>query len=384
MSLQATLWLFLFFEHGVELFAIPTEPSSFNCLTGLNRTLLTWSPRKRAWCCLHKGRGCLADVPSILVPTNSEPYDCQAGYSLPSRTWWSQGKRDWCCKSHHIDCPTKAPAVLVSPTTTTILMAPQTAQHQTTFNCKDGRPTWSWSQEKQFSCCFYQMRGCWPGSPPPGSVKTTNAIEIPATTFPLAPTTTTTYFLCRVEDWNIERRMSADERQWCCRHQGYGCSTTTTSALVVLTTTQEKIESASSALSDGNQDMRAPWRVEEPGHLSDQNPQTLDNFFPQLKFDASHVRLAWSRRTWTIALASAACALCALRALVGRPWPRNCCCHLFATLQGVLSHLQPRSHRCAGYLRLDAAAAALERCGELRESTSPRLRITLQQDCTEA
>jgi len=223
-------------------------------------------------------------------------------------------------------------------------------------------------------------------------------MEIPATTFPLAPTTTTTYFQCRAEDWNIERRMSQGEKQWCCRHRGYGCPTSTTSTLVVLTTTQEELESTSlphssvnaTALNDGIQDVRLrfapvkPGTTQEPEYSADQAQQTMNNFFPQMKFDASHVRLAWSRRTWTIALASAACGLCALRGLVGRPSPRNCCCHLTANLQAVLNHMQPRSRRCAGYLRLDAAAAALDRCGEVYESTSPRLLTTLQHERTEA
>jgi len=274
-------------------------------------------------------------------------------------------------------------------------MAPQTTQHQKAYNCKDG-PDWSWSQEKQFWCCFYQTRGCWPGSPPPGFVRPTKPLEVPATTFPLAPTTTTTYFQCLAEDWNIERRMSANEKQWCCRHRGYGCptTTTTTSTFVVLTTSQEEIESTNSTnfsvnatvLSDGIRDIRArfatvtPWTAQGARHSADQAHQTLSNFFPQMKFDANHVRLAWSQRTWTIALASAACALCALRALLARPSPRNRCCHLYAKLKAVLD----RSRRCGGYLSLDAAAAALDRGGEMYESTSPQLLAALQQDCTDA
>jgi len=338
--------------------------------------LRRWSPRKRDWCCFHESRGCLEDVPSVSVATSSEPYDCQAGYSLPSRTWWSEAKRDWCCKSHHIDCPTKAPPVVVWTTTT--LRVPQSSRRQKAYDCKDG-PAWYWPQEKQFWCCFYQTIGCWPSEP----------VDVPATTFPLAPTTTTTYFQCFFADWNVERRMTAAEKKWCCQHRGYGCPTTTTSTSFVLITMQERNEATNSTnasvntttLSDSIQDIRnrfAPmkpaWIAEDPGYSQDQTRQALNDFFPQMKFNASHVRLAWSQRTWTIAMASAACALCALRALLARPSPRSCCCHFSAKLQALLDNLQPRSRRCAGYLQLDAAAAALDSCGE----------AALQHDGTEA
>lgn len=111
----------------------PSPPAEdFDCIAGLATWKDTWSENKKAWCCLHSGRGC---------PKQEGKFDCVAGYA----NWevgWSLDKKAWCCQHHKRGCPPQMTSV--------------------PYNCNAGFPNWKdgWSPKKKDWCCRNTGRGC--------------------------------------------------------------------------------------------------------------------------------------------------------------------------------------------------------------------------------
>mmetsp|Transcript_27540 Transcript_27540/g.77900 ORF Transcript_27540/g.77900 Transcript_27540/m.77900 type:complete len:701 (+) Transcript_27540:1-2103(+) len=66
------------------------HPATFNCEVLYVEQVATWSPEKRAWCCVHAERGC-------------EEFDCSLNLPDGERSW-SDDKKTWCCKHDGRGC----------------------------------------------------------------------------------------------------------------------------------------------------------------------------------------------------------------------------------------------------------------------------------------
>mmetsp|Transcript_21482 Transcript_21482/g.40995 ORF Transcript_21482/g.40995 Transcript_21482/m.40995 type:complete len:554 (+) Transcript_21482:101-1762(+) len=110
----------------------PSSEKDFDCIAGLATWKDTWSENKKAWCCLHTGRGC---------PKTDGKFDCVAGYAKWA-TSWSLDKKAWCCQHHKRGCPPQMTSV--------------------PYNCNAGFPKWKngWSSKKKEWCCRNTGRGC--------------------------------------------------------------------------------------------------------------------------------------------------------------------------------------------------------------------------------
>jgi len=97
----------------------------------------SWPPRKRAWCCRRKGKGC-GPVPAQAKTETSghqmnqdgQGYDCLAGFS-DWQNRWSQPKQHWCCTREKKGC---------------------------VYECEGS--SYDWSYMRRSWCCANRHRGC--------------------------------------------------------------------------------------------------------------------------------------------------------------------------------------------------------------------------------
>jgi len=68
---------------------------SFDCNTGFDTWVVSWSLKQSEWCCKHAGRGCPG--------ANSSAFSCQVR-GLGGFEDWSPYELDWCCLHRRIGC----------------------------------------------------------------------------------------------------------------------------------------------------------------------------------------------------------------------------------------------------------------------------------------
>lgn len=129
--------------------AVPTPPP-FDCNENYkpdyHYLLQQWPLPKRQWCCVHARRGCAPPQPNPApaapaVATTSKPFDCTAGYSN-WKVGWSVAKISWCCTNEHKACSGKA--------------------SHGSIDCSQGYSSWraSWGPVKKTWCCQHEGKGC--------------------------------------------------------------------------------------------------------------------------------------------------------------------------------------------------------------------------------
>lgn len=162
-----------------------TAAAGYDCKAGHSHWQREWPLRKKVWCCAHEGRGCPEKSPAP-VSSTSEPYKCtDAEDQIAS---WRPSQRVWCCAQHNLGCPGKVSSL--------------------PYDCHMGLSHWrtAWASEKKTWCCFHQRLGC--------------------------PTITAHYDCTEgtVRQWELPKQV------WCCDRAPVrmsGCPSTTT-----MTTTQ--------------------------------------------------------------------------------------------------------------------------------------------------
>lgn len=202
---------------------VSAPPVPYDCL---DDSAQTWDGTKTKWCCGILGEGCLTTTAA--TTTNSQRFDCQAGWAN-SQAGWSPEKMGWCCAQAGRGCTTMS--LTTQPVTTTITTitttttatsttitttttsktktatssTTQTATSTSTtsprFDCQAGFRNWQfgWSDEKKTWCCKRTGKTC--------------AIL----------RSTSTPFNCVVGLKHWETTWSVPHKVWCCRNFGKGC-----------------------------------------------------------------------------------------------------------------------------------------------------------------
>lgn len=176
---------------------------------------ISWSERKKDYCCRWEGKGCPftttpSTSPNLIETTTNPPTPPPFTTTTPFITtrWvdpncavdpiytWSQFKKDWCCKNHHVGCP---------GTTTSPFPAPAPPPGPVDpYNCADGWANWQagWSVAKKGWCCKVHHKGCSDGG---GCVTTSKPYD------------------CMAGLANWQAGWSIGKKAWCCTNEGKGC-----------------------------------------------------------------------------------------------------------------------------------------------------------------
>jgi len=165
-----------------------TSTSPFDC----GATDVSWSPRQKAWCCLHEN----------ICPHDGDDDDYDCGVGLAHwRSLWSDSKKEWCCKHYHRGCD---------------------------FDCRAGLLTWKtgWSTKKKAWCCQHKGFGCLGAASPSYDCSAGSSSSWPAAKrdwcckFEHEGCVTNDIYNCSVptHGW------SDQQSDWCCRHKNSGCA----------------------------------------------------------------------------------------------------------------------------------------------------------------
>lgn len=175
------------------------ESHEFNCKLGIENWRLSWPDKKKRWCCLHRGAGCLAGMvrastttttttrptraPRTIAPVTpspalSQPFNCEEGLEKWGKMWHKE-KRAWCCKHEGRACDTST----VLPTTTA---APPE------FRCLEEK-TVEWTRNERKWCCDKHAKGCKPS------------------------------YDCLKGYFNWKVAWSREKVKWCCEHEERAC-----------------------------------------------------------------------------------------------------------------------------------------------------------------
>mmetsp|Transcript_62195 Transcript_62195/g.181580 ORF Transcript_62195/g.181580 Transcript_62195/m.181580 type:complete len:410 (-) Transcript_62195:77-1306(-) len=167
-------------------------PNKYDCTAERGDWQQTWSPSKKAWCCLYNNFGCSESY--------AGQYDCNADF-LDWVKHWSKDKQVWCCLHTRRGCPTAGPHAAGEPDGAS-------SRRETTslpFYCTVGLINWQlgWSAHKKRWCCAHEGRGC-----------RNQQEEEPLDAV---------IFNCNTGYSNWKHGWSSMKAAWCCKHHFVGC-----------------------------------------------------------------------------------------------------------------------------------------------------------------
>jgi len=164
--------------------------ATFDCSAGLARWESAWSKPKKQWCCDRMQIAC-------------SPFNCHEDVDA-WHSKWSGEKKSWCCKSAGIGCAKHGSSSHASAA----------LDNEAAYECSSHIQDWSAGQEAW--CCQHAGRGCTSSSKPPLTASKTPP-----------PTTTRQKYDCTSWFGDWEQAWHGDQKAWCCKHHGRGCTTTT-------------------------------------------------------------------------------------------------------------------------------------------------------------